>query len=426
MNRGRNGVARSGLLLGAILLAVMVLFVRLWAQRQAVEQLTVRLQHRGVRLEHGAVQHHLFATTVRDVKIAFTGAPGISVNVDAIDVKAQLLSFPTIDCERIVFSLNGEPTALHADLNALPDWRDFGLSPKRLDVEYAHRIFGLLSFESVSFEHRGPVLELSADRVRLGTMQWANVRGSMAPRNEILELGVGTGPIQSAPFRIAYYPSSRGGSQWTVDVQHQSVRHLARQAGWELGPEFESAFVVGTLSFIVPDDPTLSVMGSVQLVMDNFPKPAWSQAERLLGSTIGFTSRIEPASDGSRWDFPQVDVTMAPFSMAGVGRIEWGAQSRLAVDVSGSLNCAKLAANLPPSDYLESVKRHLANRAPLAAKLTTELVPLHLQLAATSKEQGSRHVAWQLNPGCGISELTAGTFQTLGLPQHVIKRRGSR
>ncbi len=398
------------------------------AQRQLLERLAAQAAQRGIQVELGAIRHGLLSSTVHHVKLSFSRAPGVSVSMDELVASADLFGAPQVDIDRLVVSLTGEPSTLHSSLAALPSRDGIDLTIRHVGVEYLHRIFGKLKLDDVKVEQRGAVALVRAESARIGEVGWKNIQFSIARRNEMIEVGVGDGPIQSAPIQIGYFPSSRGASQWAVTVIHQSARTLGARVGWDLGAEFDSASLVGSLSFIVPDDPTLAVRGSVQVAIDGFPRPKWASAEQLLGNTISFTSRIEPSRDMSLWNLPQVDVATSLYSMVGVARIHLGKASRFAADVSGALNCAQLGAHLPPSSYLDGVRRHLAqvDRVPAAnseADPHPEEARLRLQLSATLADNGPHHVAWHLSNACGLPELSAGTFQELDLPAYVKKTR---
>lgn len=405
--------------------AVLALGYRLYAQCVILRAVTARLAQSGVTLSTGAVESRVFSTTIRGGRLGFQRAPGIAAEVDELRLEARLFDAPAVTAHEVTFRITGEPDQLLRQLASMPSWLDVNVAPLQANLEYRHPIFGRLLLEDLTIDRRGTALYFVATRARLGAHEWSSVRGTLAPRNEMIELGIGDSPIQSAAVILGYYPSVRGASQWTVELKHQPVRPLARALGWELGSTFEPAFVVGGLSFIVPDDRTLGVRGSVQLALDGFPKPAWPQADHLLGNTLGFTSRIEPAADLSRWDMPQVDVSMAPYSMAGVARLEWGSPSRFALDVSGSLNCDQLGANLPPSNYLAAVKRYLSKpqRERACGNAMPAAAPLRLQIVATSTADPPNHIAWHLAPGCGLAELATEGFLSVELPAHSVKRR---
>jgi hypothetical protein len=424
--------ARKTVLFAVVSLTAIAGFcLRYRAQRQLLERLTAQASKRGIHVELGVVTCGVFSSTLQQVKLSFNRAPGVSVVVNDLVASAGFFGVPRVRIDRLVVSLTGAPSTLYSNLVELPSWDGVDWATRHVRVEYLHRIFGRLQLDEVKIEKRGTRALVSAESARIGEVGWKSIQCSVARRNEMIELGVGDGPIQNSPIQVGYFPSSRGASQWSVTVNHQSARTLSSRVGWDLGAEFDAASVVGSLSFIVPDDPSLATRGSVQLAIDGFPKPKWPDAELLLGNTISFTSRIEPSLDMSLWDLPQVDVGTSLYSMVGVARVHFGKTPRFAADVSGALNCAQLNAHLPPSVYLNGTRRYLARvdgvpTASTRAKPHAEEARLRLQLSATVADEGPRHVAWHLNEACGLPELSSGRFQALDLPAYAKKMRSSQ
>jgi hypothetical protein len=390
------------------------------AQRRLPEKLRQQALQQGFSVEFGPVQRGLFATTLRNVKLSSNNATGVNATIDVAIVRGALISAPRLAIEHIHFSLNGEPMALYEQCRSI-SWNGMQVTWRELSVEYAHKVFGNLLLEDLQLDPRDDSTIVRAKRVNVGAARWQDVAFSVHRRNEMLEVGLGDGSVKTALVQLGYFPSTRGASQWTLTATHQPARALGQQLGWDPGPEFDASFAVGSLSFIVPDDPTRRIRGSMQLTFDGWPKPGWADADALLGSTMSLLARIEPEQNMRRWNLPHVEASLSLFSLTGTGRIEFGDRPSVALDLTGTRNCAQMNAHLAASSYLNRVKTFLEQEP--ATKATAhrafrlvELVPLRLQLFAEASASGRRNVAWHLEPGCGLPELSKGSFMPLELP----------
>ncbi|HEY5962218.1 MAG TPA: hypothetical protein VIV60_36930 [Polyangiaceae bacterium] len=356
------------------------------------------------------------STRIRELRLKRAGTDAMQGIATDVVIRGSWFTSPRLNVETLKLVFTGEPMEVFDIWPSTTQW-DW-LAPKSVVIEYTHELLGHLLLEGVTLKREDSHYNLHADRLQLGNATWHDVSLSIRRRNRLLEVGVGTGPIAEAPVTLGYFPSSRGASQWTVSVAHQPARAVAQRLGWDIGAAFDASFVGGSVTLVVPDKPTHSPRGSIQAVIDNWPKPSWPDAEALLGSTTSFFARLEPSPDTQNWALPEVDVSQALFSLTGTGRLSLGNTPSLSFDTQGTRTCAQLEANLAPSIYADQTKRFLTDCATsmTCAERRRESVTLRLQFAATDLRESKHHVAWHMDAGCGLSERTSGNVRDLDFP----------
>ncbi len=416
-------------LVGLIALATTITGLSYVSQRRGMEDLRQQFARRGFIVDVGAVQRGPFGTTLRHVKVGLKESPGVTATMDPADVKAAIdgTGAHQVTIGGIHLVLTGEPDALFRSLWAVTPWEGTTATWRQLSIEYSHRLFGTLVLEDVHIERADGRFVVRAGRVRLATALWRDVAFTIGKRNAMIEVGLGDAAGPTAPIQLGYFPSTGVAAQWTLTAAHQPARLFADRLGWQLGSAFDQTRVVGSLTFIVPDDKARPLRGKVQMVLDRWPRPPFTEPDALLGSTASFFAGIVPSDDRSRWDLNYAQVTLSLFSMMGAGRIQFGPKPSITLDTKGELTCAQLRAHLPGSTYLNQVKQFMEQapasgraaaspRTPHGGDRLPDPVRLRLQFAVGRSENSDRHVAWRLDPGCGLLALSTGSFVALDLP----------
>jgi hypothetical protein len=287
-------------------------------------------------------------------------------------------------------------------------------------VHYEDRLFGRVMLKDVTVDRSRSGYLVHAGEVSIGPKRWRAVTLSTDRPKAALTIGIGEQVASSAQIKLRYVPTSGIASEWFLDLASQPLAPLIRRIGLDPGMAFNASRMLGSISLIVPNDPELNIRGTLSLLVDGCPKPTWPESKALIGETCSLWARIEPAADRSVWELPNVEVTLPLFTLSGTGRITLGEHPRFSIDVSGVRNCAQLRAHLPPSNYLELVKSHVEVSAANAAGKrppdpAAESAELRIQMDLDDSPQGRRNVAWHLAPGCGLEELSQGTFAELAL-----------
>jgi hypothetical protein len=418
----RNRLLRWTLptLLGAVLLG-------LWRDlRQREHTLAAWLANArsaGWLIETSRVEPGVLSTKLRQLRVKRADVAGLEATASNLVVPSSLLGHARLSTESLRLTFTGEPSAV---FDALQSTQWSWVAPRSVALEYAHPLLGRVVLEGATSSANGARRDLHADSVRIGTTTWHDVSLAVQRRNRLLELGVGSGPIPEARIHFGYFPPSRGASQWTLTIVHQPARSFGQQLGWDPGVAFEPSFIGGTVALVVPERPGLEPRGSIQAVIDNWPKPEWPDADALFGSTASFFARVEPAADRRVWNLPEVDLSQALFSLKGTGRLTFGSPPSLLFDLSGARSCAQLESNLPASSYADQVKRYLATCPPGTAPSACdarrrEQVTVRVQLAAVDLAKSVHRVAWHLEAGCGLTERNSGEFVPMDLPADTSK-----
>lgn len=403
-------------------LAILGLSIRERRKRDGyVVQLRDAVQRAGCIVEVGRVERGFVTTTLHDIDLRFAAASGYAARIGELVISTSMLGRPAAKTQGLRFSLKGEPSQLVDNLAVLKRLTTTHLADDygEVSVDYSHRFFGTLSLEGVVLDSGNSGDVVRARQVSLGGAHWQDVAFTVRRRNQMIELGLGDGPIEDARIHFSYFPPSRGAAQWALTVTRQPLRSLGLRFGWDPGPAFESTTVGGSLTFVVPTDPTMKARGSIQAALDRWPKPDWPEVDALMGNTTSILARIEPSADMTRWNLAKVILSQALYTMEGVGRLDWDRQPRLVIDVEGARNCAQLRAHLPASTHLERVKSYLdlAASGPNDSQKAHEEAKIRLQLSSVNAPAGQQHVAWRLGAGCGLLELTTGQFVQLDLPR---------
>lgn len=399
--------------LGVTVVAVFSVGYRL--QRGAVERVRMLAQRQGFQIEFADSSRYPFVTLLRKVNVQSKQASFAQASIEALTIRSTFTGTTKVTLDGCRVVLSGEPASVFEGLlphmkAQLPE-----ISWGRVDVEYSQRVFGKLTLSHVRVERKQDVLVVRADSAGLGAARWQDVFFSVRRRNQMIEVGLANESPADAAAQLGYFPSSRGLSQWTLSLKHQPARSLAHQLGWDLGEEFEPTRVGGTLSFVVPQDPARPVRGLLQLVIDRWARPDWPDSEAIFGNTASFLARIVPSDDLSHWDLKHVDVSLSIFSLIGSGRVSFGPDPRLAFDVRGTRTCAQIQGNTAPSRYLDQVNAYLDASAGDTNQRRGETAAMRLQVSA-ERASAKRNVAWQLEPGCGLSASKQGEFLELQLP----------
>lgn len=372
----------------------------------------------GLLIEPGGVSNTPFSTVMRDIKLRIQGASFVTGVIDELSVRGALFGAKGAHAKQCRLMFVGEPSTIFDGLLAPRVWNQSSLSVGEVNAEYSHPVFGKLSLVGVRVERADDTLVVRATEARLGAARWQDVFFSVHRRNQMIEVGVSDPSPKTAQIQIGYFPSARGGgSQWTLTFTHQPVRPMAQRLGWELGSAFESTSAAGSLSFVIPADKTQKTRGLLQMIVDRWPRPSWPESEALLGGAGSFLARIVPSEDMLRWELVHTEVSTSIFTLVGTGRIMLGARPSIAFDVQGTRTCAQIQGNVPPSVYLDSVNQFLepSSAADAPARRAAQ-AGLRLQLFAENAPNGRQQAAWRLEPGCGLSEMTEGTFTKLDLP----------
>jgi hypothetical protein len=384
------------------------------AQGRAAETLRAHVLEQGVIIDAWSQELRPFAAEFRGVKLRFRAASTISIVLNRAELSGALLGHPEIAIDELTVRLSNEPARIYQDWAAFPAWKGPALSWQRLNVEYEQRELGKVTLEDVHFEDAN---EKHVVRARVGKLggyaTFPDVLFWVGKRNQLLEIGFGDVPSRPAPAQLGYFASSGVAAQWLFTARHQPVRPFARALGWELGEAFEPARAVTSASLIVPDDRARLKRASIELGIDAWPKPPWPDATALLGDTMAFAAYFPfPEDRAAPVSVPKVSVSLALFTLTGEGSMSWAKPPAFSVTVSGKLNCGQLRGNLPPSVYLDQVRKYLdpqpaLSPADAAARLKEE-VELRLKLSADQADAAKSQAVWRLSAGCGMPELSHG------------------
>ncbi|MGE5788873.1 MAG: hypothetical protein ACM3ZE_30065 [Myxococcales bacterium] len=408
---------RSSLMLGgaALVLVVATCVVGYRAQSAVPYRVRQLLSQQGVLIEPGSVSNTPFSTVMRGIKFQVRDAPFVTGRIDELKVGSALLGSVRVNIQRCQLILSGDPSTILDGVLASTNWSTNAISVADVNVEYSQRVFGKLSLAGVRVERNAGIVTVNAAEARLGRGRWRDVLFSVHRRNQMIEIGVSDASPTTATTQIGYFPSARGGgSQWTVTFVHQPVRPMAQRLGWELGAEFDATSAAGSLSFVVPREASQPIRGLLQMIVDRWPRPKWPESEALLGGAGSFLARIVPSDDLQRWELVHTDVSLSLFTMTGTGRILFGPTPSVAFDVQGTRTCAQIQGNTPPSTYLDRVNHYLEQAGASVAERRATQASLRLQVFA--ENGGKQNVAWRLEPACGLSEMTEGSFISLELP----------
>lgn len=417
LNRFRAKVCFFGLLVVVVGAAITMLLLDGKARDKLVTSLREGAERSGASVEFGRIERRVGATVLHDLQIAVKAAPGVRITVGALTIPVAIVGDRELRAQSIHVRLTGEPSTLFDGLPALKLLIEKATAVRLADVsvEYEHRFFGRVALEGVTLESQQGLEVVRAAQVQLDAAKWQNVTLAVRRRNRLIEVGLGDTSVQDAKAVLGYFESSRGASQWALTVSHQSARRFGQNIGWDPGPAFDATTIGGSLTFVVPDDPALKIRGSLQAAFDLWPKPAWPEIDAVMGNTTSVFARLEPSNDLRHWALAKVSLSQSLYTLEGAGRLNLDDHPTLLFDVSGARNCAQLQAHLPPSIYLENVKRYLEPSHAGAAVATgdsksLEEVTIRLQLSATNPKNSTDHMGWHLSPGCGMAELLDGQF----------------
>ena len=264
-----------------------------------------------------------------------------------------------------------------------------------------------------------------AERLLLGGATWPDATFALAMRKRVLEVSFGSGSTARATAK--YVPSQAGGTEWMIDVPHQSLAALRRPLGLGASSAEDVSQIGGTLSWVTPDDPALPSRGSFHFVLDRWYKPRWPEASALTGSSGSVAGAIVRAPDGTRFRLARVEIAAGLFALAGTGTIALGERPKITLEARGRRTCAELAQNLARSRYRDAVRAKLGLARESAAATKSESMALKagatesvelsvaIELAVDGRKAsqdlgtigsgGGVRFRWHLSPGCGLEEL---------------------
>ena len=357
---------------------------------------------RGLVLAGGTQDRGWFSSSLRGATLSLRRAPGIRVEIGALHFQHWPFVAPRVTVREARAHLRGEPASVLAAITEAMSAKLGDIAVARLDIDYQHRVLGVIRFEGVTLSASGPALRLEARQGRVGDFAWPEVRLTIEPRKDMFVIGWG-GEVASARLRLSCFPPAGGSARWLFDVLHQPARPLLARFGWDLGEGLDGARVAGGISLDVPDDSAEPPHGRVQLVLDGWPLGAPAGSQALLGGTLSILSNLVPAADGSRWELPRVEITMPVFSLVGKGHIDLGRRPALAMAARGERSCRELRVFLPPSPEREVVERFLA--APSAPSRRPAVTPPPARLALQVRAGGGAgyRSEWDYRPACGLA-----------------------
>ena len=408
------------------------------------EQLRQQAFAAGITIKIGAVSVRPLATTVREVELAFPRAPGVSAVIDRATLRPAAGGLPDVTIEHVHIALEATALPQLEELARSPFWRQLTATWGHLSVTFANRLVGHLDLDDVRVDGTarpgsidggsadgqapGAPLSLVAGKVTLGERSWSDVALSLARRNQMLEIPLGDASTARAPLVVRTFPTQGGITRWVLALAHRPATELASAVGWAPGGVPSGLRLGGSLTFNVPDDAHQPITGRVDLVSDGWPAPDVPEGAAFMGRTVAFGARIEPARDRTQARLAHLQLATSTFTLSGSGSLALGADPRLALDVEGSLTCAQMRGNLPPSDARAAVLDFVAGNAgsrgggdarPPRTKpeRDRQTVALRVQIdaALTDARADARHLAMKLAPGCGLAGFTVGAFAKLDL-----------
>jgi hypothetical protein len=374
---------------------------------RAERRLQQDAQRLGVLVELGSLERRIFFTRARNVQLRFERVPGVTAHVNAVTLHGAVLGSAHAKVDTLRLVVTGEPHAAWEALRSRLAWQGLPVSWRQLDIEYSHPLVGKLRFEDVRLASGTTSPSMTAALLALGAVRLPAARLDVDDSGNMLELRLQTAAVS---LELRYFRPSSRGALWAWRVPNQPLKPLAALLGWQLGSGFESTRVGGLLSFQPAARAIEHTPGQLQLVFDDWPKPAWPEAEALLGNVAAFSASIEPTRDRSGWELSQAKMSLLVFSLLGRGRLATGAHAALTLDLQGARSCAALQQLLPPSSYSARVQQHQTGArsgASLAAGAASADDAAHLQLRLALQSRSSS-ASWRLQAGCGIGELSSG------------------
>jgi hypothetical protein len=356
----------------------------------------------GIVIEGGVRSAGPLSTTLHNISVSLRTNPNLKVEIARLSIRHWPFGPPRISVEGISIHLQGDPVApFEAAMNAwfLPQAK---LEVGPVELTYQHRVLGTLRLGGVVFGRHEDSFEMHAAQVRLGDFVWRDVGLSVQRHKQALVVGF-SGEARPAGPRLTCFPAQAGTSRWLLDLPHASMRPLLKRLGLDLGDEFTSAKVAGSISLDIPDDVAQQVRGRVQMVVDDWPLFAPGMAEPMLGRTLALLSNVTASADGFRWELPRVELTMSVFSLAGKGSLQLGRDKRLVLQAEGERTCRELRRFLPPSRQHDEVQRFL-EKAGSAKAAKNDEQSARLEIGwDTHGAQGAFRPTWRFVPACGLA-----------------------
>jgi len=360
----------------------------------------------GGSIEIGAVERNLFDSKLHDVRLGLRH--GVTIRAPVAYVQHGLLGDSTLDVPDALITARAEPRASFETLY------DFLASPTpppmvgALTLDFLHRSLRGVQLDGLSGSASERSLSLRAETVHVGAAMFSDTPLAVSSPHGILTVDLGATKRSGPRATARYAPSDGRAAEWLVDIPHQSFAAL--RAALRLGrvrPE-DHSHIAGTVSWIVPDDPTLSSRGSARFVVDQWYRPDWPEASALTGSTGSLAARIVPEPSGTL-RLERVEVGAAVFALEGTGTISAEGEVTASLDVSGRRTCSQLSENLAPSRYRQSVHAFLEQTRPNATAVSDGSVELRLVIDLRTGNPGWARFAWHLTAGCGLDELSGTT-----------------
>jgi hypothetical protein len=357
----------------------------------------------GWLLEGGSEDVGLFSSTIRGARLSWQSVSGGVAEIERMEIRHWPWFRPRVTVWDTRVHLRGDTVTLLRAIDEAALCKHAPTFVGRVDVTYDHRVLGTVELQGIVFRSTGSTRVLQAERVHVGTHDWRDVTLAFEPHQDMFVVVPGD-RIADARVRLSCFPSSGGRSRWLLDVFHQAARPLASRVGWDLGSEFESSRVAGSLSLDIPDDAAAPVRGRMQFVLDDWPKAAPAGATHLLGSTLSLLSNLVPAADGPGWELPRVELTMPVFELAGKGHIALGEHPHFSLEAKGERTCHQLQALLPPSQERERVDQFLNRRQGHAAQ-AAHSDRVRLVVRWDHATGSALRPQWQFEPDCGLEAM---------------------
>lgn len=348
---------------------------------------------RGGVVRRGGFEPGFLRSTVRDVRVELDSE--VSVSIARLDVTHPLSGSISGVARGVHVSLRGAPTALWEH------WRDFPELPvefTEVAVDYRDSSVGRISTTNTKTTRSESEIQVQASALKWNQTLWNQVSFTISRPQTAIRIGLPED--QGKALTLTYVRRRDGVGEWAFDIPNQALNPLAKRFGLDALVLRSESRVSALASLLVSDDATRPRRGQLRFVVDDWFRPTWPEAAFLVGRSGAVGARMETQGDGASFTLSRVEVTASIFSLTGFGRLTLGPDPELVFDARGSLTCAKLAANLPPSVYRERVRNYLK------PSRDEETVTLRLAFRLTRSSTASSVARWHLTSGCGLAELS--------------------
>lgn len=355
------------------------------ASQATVEQFRADLRARGAELFIEQLDRGALTDVLGGVRLKFGG----EVTLEAPEARVSHRPFgpPLIRVPSARLVLRGDPLTSFSRLRGFLSDPVAGISLGDMSVDYRHRSVGHWDLDGV--KRSAAEGSFTADQARFGSVRWPNPSFSVTAKDHALEVRVG-GADATPRATAKYLSGDERAAEWIVTVPNQALGAFGG----------DTSRISGTLSWVVPSNPTLPPRGGFRFVMDQWQQPPWPEAKVLTGSSGAVAAVLLPAADGASLRLDRVEVAAALFTLEGSGSVTFSGEPELRFEAKGQRTCSELAEHLAPSRYRDQV------RAKLEQGVEPGWVELELRAQVRLGEGGSSSFRWHLKPGCGLAELT--------------------